>query len=46
MAEIKTENKEKQVINVVPLDVALGQLEICKQILLNNAIALEQKDGE
>ena len=46
MAEVKSKEIEtvKQTIYVVPLDVVLGQLEMVKQSLINQAAQIEIKE--
>jgi hypothetical protein len=52
MAENKTENKgnqeqtnEDKIVYLVPLDIALGQIELCKQALLNNVVGIKQTEN-
>jgi len=52
MAENKTEDRtdkkqtaEDKIVYLVPLDIALGQIELCKQALLNNAVGLKQTEN-
>ena len=44
--EAKHEIDEKQIVYVVPLDIVLGQLEMIKHSIINNAGKIEIKDKE